>query len=92
VQLEINTVPVCDSEPLSTASIAKKSGYLPRIVRVMNFANALSHKLAAWNERGLIRDLYDASFMVNNFDIYPDLLILQDRLNNVSYRYKRCFR
>lgn len=29
----------------------------------MHLGDALSHKLAEWNERGLMRDLYDVCYM-----------------------------
>jgi hypothetical protein len=88
VQLEINVDKECPSEPLSTSSLALGNGLPPRVIRAMNFSVALSHKLAAWNERDLIRDLYDISFMVNVLGIQPDLHILKKRLDNVHYRFK----
>ncbi len=38
-------------------------GQPSRVVRVMAPGAALAHKLAAWNERRLVRDLYDAWFL-----------------------------
>lgn len=88
VQLEVNVDKKCSSEALSTSSIASANQILPRIIRGMSFPVALGHKLAAWNERGLIRDLFDIAFMVNILNINPDLDILKSRLENVNYRIK----
>jgi predicted nucleotidyltransferase component of viral defense system len=88
VQLEVNVDKNCISEALSTASLASGNQLLPRIIRGMSFPVALAHKLAAWNERVLIRDLFDIAFMVNILDIKPDLDVLRNRLENVNYRTK----
>lgn len=88
VQLEVNVAKNCNSEALSTASLASGNQLLPRIIRGMSFPVSLAHKLAAWNERGLIRDLFDIAFMVNILNIPPDLDVLRNRLENVNYRFK----
>jgi predicted nucleotidyltransferase component of viral defense system len=88
VQLEVNVDKYCKSEALSTSSLASGNKLLPRIIRVMSFPVALAHKLAAWNERGLIRDLFDVAFMVNVLNVKPDPDILKSRLENVNYRSK----
>ncbi len=88
VQLEVNVDTKCSSEALSTSSLASGNQILPRIIRGMSFPVSLAHKLAAWNERGLLRDLFDVAFMVNILNIQPDLDILRSRLENVNYRIK----
>lgn len=45
---------------------------------------ALSNKLAAWNERGIARDLYDIYFLVRS-GVSPDLGSLAKRLDHISY-------
>ncbi len=89
IQIEINTAENCSSEPMSTASLVEKTGLPVKIIRVMSWDVALAHKLTAWNERNLIRDLYDASFMYSVLNVRPDLLTLKDRLSKVSYRIKK---
>jgi hypothetical protein len=91
IQLEVNVAMTCKSEPVSTSSLAVKNGFLPRVIRAMSLPVALSHKLAAWNERGLIRDLYDMTFLTNILGIKLDPGTLYDRLQNVHYRYKMKF-
>jgi len=43
----------------------------------------MSHKLAAWNEKKLVRDLYDLNFYYAYLKVLPDLDILSERLQNV---------
>ena len=88
IQIEINVAEECQSEPLSTGSLALKENMPPRVIRGMRFDIALAHKLAAWNERELVRDLYDASFMSNTFGTNPDVETLRKRLMHITYRQK----
>lgn len=88
VQLEVNVAEECDSQELSTASFAKEHNQTGRIIRGMRFDIALSHKLAAWNERQLMRDLYDAYFMVEILNITPHKLTLESRLSKSEIRQK----
>ena len=89
VQLEINVAHACESQELSTASFAKIHSQSGRIIRGMRFDIALSHKIAAWNERDLIRDLYDCYFMVDVLDIQPHLPTLKQRLRTSQIRSGR---
>lgn len=79
-QLEINVAKDCETQELSTASLSKAFNQQGRIVRGMRFDIALAHKIAAWNERGLIRDLYDCYFMVHILDVRPHIPVLKQRL------------
>ena len=45
---------------------------------------ALANKLAAWNERRLIRDLYDVYFMHVLLNVVPDMRILNKRLDRIE--------
>jgi predicted nucleotidyltransferase component of viral defense system len=82
VQVELNVAMDCPSEPLSTASLARAHNKLPRIIRAMRFDIALAHKIAAWNERRLIRDLYDAAFLSQVLGVSPEIATLRMRLEN----------
>jgi predicted nucleotidyltransferase component of viral defense system len=88
VQVEVNVAIECDSEEMSTSMLAKSKNQQGRIIRVMNFNTALAHKLAAWNERDLIRDLYDAYYLFVVLHAKPDLLVLKQRLARVESRKK----
>jgi predicted nucleotidyltransferase component of viral defense system len=88
VQVEVNVALECESEEMSTSTLAKSKNQQGRIIRVMNFNTALAHKLAAWNERGLIRDLYDAYYLFVVLHAKPDLKVLKQRLARVESRKK----
>ncbi|MBI1908924.1 MAG: nucleotidyl transferase AbiEii/AbiGii toxin family protein [Deltaproteobacteria bacterium] len=84
-QLEVNVSNHCETEPLTTGDFALQFQQSPQIIRVMRFDVMLAHKLAAWNERRLMRDLYDAYFIYKNLNITPNLDLLQGRLQDVHY-------
>lgn len=86
VQVEGNVSPSCKSIAMSTNSLARPVGQLGRIVRIMSLDVALSHKLAAWNERRLLRDLYDAYFIYRVIGEKPDKETLLLRLAKVESR------
>lgn len=52
----------------------------------MRFDVALAHKLGAWNERRLPRDLYDLYFLAGPQRILPDEAALRARLARVESR------
>lgn len=54
----------------------------------MSLDTSLAHKLAAWNERRLYRDLYDIYIFVQQLGVLPDLDVLQSRLNHIESRHK----
>ena len=80
VQVECSVASECRSIAMTTASMAEANGYLPRVVRAMDLSVALAHKLAAWNERRVVRDLYDAYFFVARVGVRPDMRVLEERL------------
>lgn len=84
-KVEANVSETCESEPLSTGDAAIQNKQLPRVVRVMRFDVALANKLAAWNERELVRDLYDAYFIHKNLHQLPHLPTLTTRLQKINY-------
>ena len=86
VQIEYNVSMNVKSESVSTKLLAEKVGVLPKVIRVMASDVALSHKIAAWNERRLIRDLYDVYFWVVNSGVKPDFPTLTTRLSSVNSR------
>jgi predicted nucleotidyltransferase component of viral defense system len=86
LQIEINAAEECPSVELSTATLARGSGQLGRMTRVMRFDHALAHKLAAWNERRLMRDLYDIYFLAERAGVKPDATVLKQRLAAAQVR------
>ena len=84
IQVEVNVDTKCDSTELSTISLAKMNNQSGRIIRAMSYNQLLSHKLAAWNERELIRDLYDSYFLYDVLDEKLDIGILKKRLLKIE--------
>ncbi len=86
IQVEANVAAECASVPMATGGFARSEGHPSQIVRVMDFAHALAHKISAWNERRLLRDLYDCYFLVSHAGALPDLDILDHRLKKFQSR------
>lgn len=84
IQLEANVELECRSIPMSTGGFSRSLGQPPRIVRIMSFDHALAHQLAAWNERRLIRDLYDGYFFAARLGEAPAGEVLDRRLRRIS--------
>ena len=83
VQIELNVASECKTQELTTADLARTHHLQGRIIRGMSLDAALAHTLAAWIERGLMRDLYDIYFIREILGIAPDLKILGDRLRKI---------
>lgn len=86
IVIEANVAEQCASIPVSTAGLARSVGRPAQVVRIMSPSTALAHKLAAWNERRLARDLYDCAFLVGQARVEPDLGVLDARLAKVESR------
>lgn len=89
IMIEANVSGECDSIPMATGGFANSLGQPSRVVRIMDPSLALAHKIAAWNERRLLRDLYDCYFLVNRAGTSPDLNALDIRLNKIQSRLPR---
>jgi predicted nucleotidyltransferase component of viral defense system len=79
-QIEINTERECESIAMSSSPIASLYGMPPKVVRIVNLPVAFAHKIAAWNERELLRDLFDIYQYKAILRTEPDLEALQKRL------------
>ncbi len=88
MQIEVNVELECKSVELSTAQLARPNNLSARINRVMSYDQALSHKLGAWLERDLLRDLYDIYFIYDIMDENPDLETLFKRLSKIEAQSK----
>lgn len=89
IQIEISVSQHCESVPIATAALAAAQGSPSHLVRIMAPDLALTHKLAAWNERRLLRDLYDVYFWSTRARAKPDLAALRQRLAKVRSRLPR---
>lgn len=86
IQIEYNVAESMPSTTLTTQLLAQRVGALPRIIRVMSNDVAFAHKLAAWNERRLMRDLYDCYYWYVNVKTMPHADVLQSRLRSINSR------
>lgn len=84
IQVEVSVAEACPSEAMATAAFAREVGQVSQVVRVQARDAALAHKLAAWNERRLLRDLYDIYFLVSRVGAHPDPSELAARLARVQ--------
>ena len=79
-QIEVNVEKECPSIPMSSALLSTAHGRPSRILRIMEPSVSFAHKIAAWNERELMRDLYDIYQYESLFKVSPRMDILQTRL------------
>ena len=86
IQVEATVDSECESMAVATGGFAQALEQPSRIVRVMQLDCALAHKLAAWNERRLLRDLYDCYFLVARLGEVPSLQVLDQRLGKIDSR------
>jgi hypothetical protein len=86
IQVEAAVALKCPSTAMSTGGFAQQQGQPPQVIRMMSPEVALAHKLAAWNERRLMRDLYDCYFFVARLGVVPDRSTLEERLQAISSR------
>ena len=89
VQIEFNVESEVSSTNLSTELLARKVNELPRVIRVMSSNTAFAHKLAAWNERRLARDIYDVYYWFAHVNALPDKKVLETRLKKINSRIPR---
>ncbi len=82
--VEVSVSNSVESIPVNTEVLAQKHKLPAQMIRVMKPEIALAHKLAAWNERRLVRDLYDIYFWFGILSVSPDLTTLKDRLQSVD--------
>jgi hypothetical protein len=86
VQVEVDVARKCASEPMATAALATSLGQPSQVVRVLRASHALAHKLAAWNERRLHRDLFDLHFLRTRVGADVDVEVLSTRLGRIESR------
>ena len=86
-QIEVNVEKDCPSIPMSSALLSTAHGRPARILRIMEPGVSFAHKIAAWNERELMRDLYDIYQYESLFKVKPRMDVLQMRLKKArSYK------
>ena len=86
IQIEISVARRCAAIPMATGNFARSLEQPSQVVAVMDFGIALADKIAAWNERRLIRDLYDVYFLVGRLGARLDLERLDERFEKIESR------
>jgi predicted nucleotidyltransferase component of viral defense system len=79
-QIEINVESEYESLAISSSPVVSLYGMPAKIVRIANLSIAFAHKIAEWNERELLRDLFDIYQYKAILRVKPNLEILQKRL------------
>ena len=89
IQIEVNVALECPTVAMATGGFARSQGQPSQVVAIMEPSRALSEKLAAWNERRLLRDLYDCYFLSSRLGARLDPDRLDDRLSKIESRNPR---
>lgn len=84
IQIEASVAMTAQTALASTRLFSRQFNLPPRMVCVTDHAVALANKLAAWNERRLMRDLYDVWYFLQ-MGILPDTGTLEARLQKPVY-------
>jgi predicted nucleotidyltransferase component of viral defense system len=86
ILVKVTVAANCASTPMTTGGFARAAGQPPRVIRVMHLDTALANKIAAWNERRLLRDLYDIYFLAARAQAKIEMDVLDARLAAVQSR------
>ncbi len=84
IQIESKVAMDIETTTLSTRLFSSQFNLPPRIIHVVSTNVALANKMAAWNERRLIRDIYDIWFLLQ-MKAKPDEATLKSRLLKPDY-------
>ena len=84
IQIESKVAMDVRTMTASTRLFSSQFNLPPRIIHVMDINVALANKMGAWNERRLIRDIYDIWFLLQ-MNAKPDEATLEARLARPVY-------
>ena len=84
IQIEATVAMDVETSATSTKLLSPQFNFPPRIINVVNHSVALANKMAAWNERRLVRDMYDIWFFLQ-MSVEPDIETLERRLKKPCY-------
>lgn len=84
IQIEAKVAMGVAVQIISNKELAVKFNLQPRLIPVVEYSVAFANKMAAWNERRLIRDVYDIWFYLT-MGVAPDIKTLSKRLKKPSY-------
>jgi predicted nucleotidyltransferase component of viral defense system len=84
IQVEAKVAMDVETTTTSTRLFSSQFDLPPRIIHVVDTNVALANKMAAWNERRLVRDIYDIWFLLQ-MSATPDTPTLEKRLRRPAY-------
>lgn len=84
VQVEAKTAMEISTTTTTTRLLSPLFKLPPRTIKILDFPIAMANKMAAWNERRLIRDIYDIWFFCR-MNTRPDKKTLKKRLLKPAY-------
>lgn len=84
IQVEAKVALDVETTTTSTRLFSSQFDLPPRIIHVVDTNVALANKLAAWNERRLVRDIYDIWFLLQ-MNATPHTPTLEKRLRRSAY-------
>jgi predicted nucleotidyltransferase component of viral defense system len=84
IQIEAKVAMDVQTATTSTRLFSSQFDLPPRIIHVVDTGVALANKMAAWNERRLVRDIYDIWFLLQ-MNATPDTATLEKRLRKPVY-------
>lgn len=84
IQVEAKVAMTTQTATASTRLFSRQFSLPPRMIVIADHSVALANKMAAWNERRLIRDLYDIWFILR-MGIEPNRDTLKARLAKPVY-------
>ena len=86
ISVEVSVALSLESISMNTSVLALPLKIPAQIIRLMKPEIALAHKIAAWNERRLLRDVYDIYFWFSVQRIWSDRDVLEQRLSRIESR------
>lgn len=84
IQIEAKVAQTIKTSAASTKLFSEEFGLPKKIIPIVDHSVSLANKLAAWNERRLMRDLYDIWFFLQ-MNVKPDEEILKLRIKTPRY-------
>lgn len=84
VQIEVKVARAMKTTLATTKLFSPQYNFPKRVIPVVDHSISLANKLAAWNERRLVRDIYDIWFFIQ-MNIVPDIETLEARLKKPTY-------
>lgn len=84
VQVEAKVAERMKTDVLTTATFSPRFNLPKRLIHIVDHSVSLANNLAAWNERRLIRDVYDVWYFLQ-LSVSPDLTTLSTRLKKPRY-------